>query len=291
METIEIKQFTGTDYAEIIQLLKISNLPFSDIGNGKQIFLVAEKEHKMVGCVAIEVYQKNGLLRSLAVDVKERDKNIGHELMAKIINLSIDKQLVNLYLLTTTAEKYFNHLGWNVIDRNSVSADILNSQEFASICPVSAVCMAFSLLPVMAQNAFNSGFNCAQSTFYPFAVQSDMQPEHALKIATGFGSGLVAMGETCGAITGAMMAIGLHKGRALVNDWESKDKTNQLIHELLMQFTVKHGALRCKDLLNKNFPNTESWQEARAEGLCQSHCAVYIKDAAAIVADLLNRED
>ena len=89
-----------------------------------------------------------------------------------------------------------------------------------------------------SQNKFSEGFNCAQACFYPIAVKSGMEPEHALKLTTGFGAGMVFRGEMCGAITGSMMAIGLVHGRSQADDNDSKDKTYMLIKELPKLFLL-----------------------------------------------------
>ena len=94
------------DVESIVALLKTNNLSANDLGTGKRIFLVAHSEGKTVGCVAVEIYGAEGLLRSLAVSNEFRGKGIGQKLVAEAEVWSSDNGLKNLYLLTTTCLLY-----------------------------------------------------------------------------------------------------------------------------------------------------------------------------------------
>jgi len=139
----------------------------------------------------------------------------------------------------------------------------------------------------IANMKFAAGFNCAQASFYPFAIQKGIEPELALKLTTGFGAGMVFRGETCGAITGSMMAIGLFEGRSRSNDYDSKEKTYMLINELYKRFCEKHGTILCKDLLNMNSNLKENWD--KAEKLFQTKCPIFVRDAVSITEELPNK--
>ena len=130
---------------EILVLLKINNLPVSDLGTGKRIFLLALSEEKTVGCVAIEIYGNAGILRSLAVNSDFRGKGIGQKLVAEAETWSRDNGLKNLYLLTTTAAGFFPKIGWHNNERTLVPESIAASSEFSSVCPSTAVCMTKEL--------------------------------------------------------------------------------------------------------------------------------------------------
>jgi len=139
----------------------------------------------------------------------------------------------------------------------------------------------------IAQNKFSEGFNCAQASFYPFAVKSGMDPEQVLKLTTGFGAGMVYRGDMCGAITGSMMAIGLIHGRSKADDYDSKDKTYMLIKELHKRFSEKHGSIICKDLLKLENSGYDCWEKAKE--LFKTHCPMYVKDAVAITEEIINK--
>lgn len=59
---------------------------------------------------------------------------------------------------------------------------------------------------------FKEGFSCSQAVFSTFAPQLGLECELALKVAGLFGGGMGRLGEVCGAVTGALMALGLKYG-------------------------------------------------------------------------------
>lgn len=142
---INYKTATVEDLREIVNLLADCKLPYSDIVFGKQNFVLAEIDYKIVGCAGLEIYNENGLFRSLAVQPSHQNMKIGGGLLDKIITLSKENNIKQLYLLTTTADLYFKKHGWEVIERSKVPDDIRATTEFSSICPSTAICMMYKL--------------------------------------------------------------------------------------------------------------------------------------------------
>lgn len=133
---------TEEEVEEVLKLLKTTNLPVSDLSTGHRQFLVAVADNDVKGCVAVEIYGKNGLLRSLAVDVNFRQKSIGGKLVSEAEKWATENGIKSLYLLTTTAAGFFSKInGWKETDRMTVPNEVAKSTEFASICPSTAICM------------------------------------------------------------------------------------------------------------------------------------------------------
>ena len=74
-------------------------------------------------------------------------------------------------------------------------------------------------LIIEAQALFAQHYNCAQSTFIPFARQMGLDDESALRVAAAFGGGMGRNGQNCGAVSGALLAIGLAKGSFCLHRW------------------------------------------------------------------------
>ena len=142
---ISYRTATVEDLPVIIQLLAECKLPYSDIMPGKQHFVVAEIDQQIIGCAGYEAYDQNGLFRSLAVKPLYRDMSFAHTMTEKIIALAQEQGIKEFFLLTTTADKFFGKLGWEMINRNDVPANIASTTEFASICPSVAICMKYQL--------------------------------------------------------------------------------------------------------------------------------------------------
>jgi C_GCAxxG_C_C family probable redox protein len=89
-----------------------------------------------------------------------------------------------------------------------------------------------------------SKFNCAQTVFSLFAPELGIDEKTAMKIASGFGGGM-ACAETCGAVTGAYMVIGMKHGHATANP-DDKTRTKMLVKKFNTKFKEAHGSLICK---------------------------------------------
>jgi len=79
--------------------------------------------------------------------------------------------------------------------------------------------------PECSVQRFFSGFNCAQAVFSTYSSEFGLEPELALRISSSFGGGMGYIGETCGAVTGAFMLIGLKYGKVKAEDNAAKEKT------------------------------------------------------------------
>lgn len=143
--------------------------------------------------------------------------------------------------------------------------------------------------PDEAVEAFKSGLACSQAVLTAFAPPLGMDQTEALRIAVGFGSGM-RMGETCGAVTGAMMALGLALTEEECATIEGRSRSNEMVRELHTRFIDRHGTVRCCDLLGCNPSTPEGHQQAITEGLFRSRCPKFVEDASLIVEEMLSEE-
>jgi amino-acid N-acetyltransferase len=141
MEGITFKAGEKSDIRLIKSLLKNADLPYEDIDLARHEFIVATYGAKIVGAVGLEPYGECGLLRSLAVEDSYRGRGMGKALVSEMIRYSKNGNVKHLYLLTLTADRFFEKEGFERISRESMPAAIKNTTEFTSICPVSSVCM------------------------------------------------------------------------------------------------------------------------------------------------------
>ena len=111
---------------------------------------------------------------------------------------------------------------------------------------------------------FYEGFNCAQGVLLPFAEERGLAGEKALLAASAFGAGMGRTQETCGAVTGALMAIGLKYGFAKSDDQARKNIVLQKTREFMVRFRAEFGTLKCKDLLGLDL-NTDEGQAMHKE--------------------------
>jgi C_GCAxxG_C_C family probable redox protein len=137
-----------------------------------------------------------------------------------------------------------------------------------------------------ALSRFAAGFNCSQAVFSAYADDFGLDEEAALKIAAGFGGGMGRMAETCGAITGAMMVLGLRHG-GTTPDREAKERVYAKIRQFADRFKARNGSLLCRDLLSCDISTPAGHEAAREKGLFTTACPTYVRDAAEILEEML----
>jgi C_GCAxxG_C_C family probable redox protein len=140
-----------------------------------------------------------------------------------------------------------------------------------------------------AKAAFAEHFNCAQSTFAPFAKRLGLDPDMAMKIATPFGGGMGHAGQVCGAVSGALMAIGLARG-ITAYDRDKKYACYALAEAFIERFQEAHGAVTCPGLLGLDIGAPEDLARAREQDLFHTRCPHFVGGAARIAAELLELE-
>jgi C_GCAxxG_C_C family probable redox protein len=134
-----------------------------------------------------------------------------------------------------------------------------------------------------AEAIFGRGFNCSQSVFAAFAPQFELDEETAFKLAAPFGGGMARRGEVCGAVTGALLALGLARSQGIP---ASKDSIYPLAQEFLRQFEELHGTILCRDLLECDISTPAGYQAAAEKGVFKTICPFLVGDAAGIVQKL-----
>ncbi len=136
-----------------------------------------------------------------------------------------------------------------------------------------------------AAKVFENNFNCCQSVFSAFAPDRGLDRDTALRIAAPFGGGMGRMGEVCGAVAGAFMAIGLKYGNPDSNK-EAKNRSYEAVLAFTERFTAMHGSILCRELLGCDIGTPEGMAEAKARDLFSTLCAGIVRDAVKIVETL-----
>ncbi len=138
-----------------------------------------------------------------------------------------------------------------------------------------------------AFEAFGKGLDCSQVVFSEFAPQLGMDRETAILTAASFGGGMWT-GETCGAVTGALMALGLKYGHTDDGNEEQKAKMMEKGMEFKRKFALRNGSCICRDLLGYKIP--EDMESIMAENKFGTVCNKMVADACEICAEILNEE-
>jgi C_GCAxxG_C_C family probable redox protein len=138
-----------------------------------------------------------------------------------------------------------------------------------------------------AVQSFREGFSCSQAVVAAFSGSFGLERTIALKISQALGGGLARMGLTCGAVTGALLVIGLKHGRTRPDDDAAKEKTYALAHKLVTQFKARHGTIVCRELIGADLSTPKGHDEAHARGVFETICPNLVGSAAEILEQIL----
>ncbi len=139
-----------------------------------------------------------------------------------------------------------------------------------------------------ADKLFADGYNCAQSVIAAFGPSLGLPREECLRISVAFGGGMGRQGEACGAVTGALLAIGQRYGAAAVTDPARKTDSYAPAALFIEKFRALHGDITCRALLGVALNTPEGREKALEQDLHHTRCAVYVHDAAVILAEMLD---
>ena len=139
--TISIQKADKKDLDEICQLLVEANLPTIDLNPLLEHFFVAIENNRIISVIGMDKYEDDGLLRSAVVQMGYRNTGIATALVNQLFDYAKKQGVKSLYLITNTAETYFEKKGFMKISKDAVPASVLQSKEFNGLCPASSIIM------------------------------------------------------------------------------------------------------------------------------------------------------
>ena len=142
---LRLRSATAQDAQAIHALLERDGLPTSDLALSRPEFVVAFEGDDLIGVGALERFGTTALLRSVAVAADRRGAGVGQSIVRELEQRARAVGITELILLTQTHASFYQHQGYRVIERGNVGPLVQASEEFRSLCPASATCMAKSL--------------------------------------------------------------------------------------------------------------------------------------------------
>ena len=136
-------------------------------------------------------------------------------------------------------------------------------------------------------SCFKEGFSCSQAILSTYGQELGLDKNTALKVSGTFGGGMAGMAETCGAVTGAFMVIGLKYGKIKPEDEESKRKAYALVKDFVKRFKTKNSSIICKQLLGCDINTPEGVRMFKDKNLINTLCPKFVQDAAEILEEVL----
>ncbi|APF26754.1 C_GCAxxG_C_C family protein [Clostridium sporogenes] len=108
----------------------------------------------------------------------------------------------------------------------------------------------------------------------------------AKKISACFGGGMFC-GSTCGAVTGALMAIGLKYGHSIPDTPHIKEQNIDKLMEFREKFLEKYDSVICKNILGYDLTNSEDMKKIQEEQLLATFCPKLVSDTISILKEIL----
>jgi C_GCAxxG_C_C family probable redox protein len=139
----------------------------------------------------------------------------------------------------------------------------------------------------LALELFDQGYSCSQSVLLAYAQPFDLDERTAKLISSTFGGGMGRLRQTCGAVTGGFMVLGLAYGNESPTDKETKLDAYRRVRELNHKVVEIHGTSNCAELLKKHAQKTETGVAKHTKTICNEMVAQVVE----LVFDMLASEN
>lgn len=127
---------------------------------------------------------------------------------------------------------------------------------------------------------FRNGCNCAQTVLLAFQEEVGLTGAQIKGIALGFGGGIGRTGQVCGAVSGAVMALGMAAYKAMDDHSDAKELAAKVSQLMMEEFREEHGSLYCSELLDGiDLRSEEGRAQFKTTGLHEAVCEPAVSTA------------
>ncbi len=133
-----------------------------------------------------------------------------------------------------------------------------------------------------AADLFRDGCACSQAILAVYGEPLGLSRDLAMRISAGFAGGM-RMAQTCGAVTGALMVLGLRHAAADCEKPAGRKAVYERTVEFVERFKVRNGSVVCRELLGCDISTPEGMQQAKQQNLFRTTCVKMVEDAAEIL--------
>ena len=142
----------------------------------------------------------------------------------------------------------------------------------------------------IAKELFLKGYNCAQAVLCAYSDVTGYDIDISARMASSFGGGMGRMRQTCGAVSGAALVLGIVKGYDDPADYEAKKQHYALVREFADRFKEKNPSINCGELLKMASLDSKSGgdpEQRSNEYYSKRPCPELVYDAALILDEML----
>jgi C_GCAxxG_C_C family probable redox protein len=140
-----------------------------------------------------------------------------------------------------------------------------------------------------ARKLFSGKNNCAQSVMKAILSEKKMDFNQVTPLTAGFGGGVSHEGSVCGAVSGAIAALGVLNTKRFDDVIEHKEATYSSAEELIRRFKATHGSILCDDLTGIVMSDPKARSIAQKDGTFERACPNYVETAVRIALEISER--
>jgi C_GCAxxG_C_C family probable redox protein len=133
---------------------------------------------------------------------------------------------------------------------------------------------------------FENGLNCSQAMLVVFGEPHGLDLETAKRLGRPLGGGMGRLGRVCGAVSGAIVVLGLAQLDTM-DESEARNDIARFVRELVQRFEDRHGTTLCNGLLGADMSTETGMRKIKEEKLVPKLCPAFVRDAAEILSELL----
>lgn len=300
----EIRRAQGADHPAIRHLLSLTPVgePTHPLRE-EDVLYVAETDGTLIGISGLAPCAPHlGLFHSLLVRPGYRKRHIARQLYQRVMDHAYDLGIRELYTLTASGRTYFETLGFLPAPQNPPPPPLQRLLHDASYEPGQTALLVRSLARqgdsapprpapgrdedpgLAAARHFDQGYYCAESVLLALSHHLGRDDPLIPRIATGFCTGQSRSWGTCGALSGAIMALGLELGRS--DPQASASPAYQAVQRLTREFGQACGGTRCSELLGCDL-DTEDGRQVYCRTQAHAQCREYVSLAARLAVQIM----
>ena len=141
----------------------------------------------------------------------------------------------------------------------------------------------------LALELFSGDYNCAQSSMKAILMGCNMDFDQIFHLTAGLGAGVAHEGNVCGAVTGAIAALGVIEGKYHSEATKQKQQAYTRGEEFIRRFKQKHGTVLCNDLTGIEMTDLKARQKANEDGTFTKMCPSFVADAVRIALEIASK--
>ncbi|MHA1243108.1 MAG: C-GCAxxG-C-C family protein [Candidatus Heimdallarchaeota archaeon] len=130
---------------------------------------------------------------------------------------------------------------------------------------------------------FSDDYNCSQAVLKGVIEEMGYYFDEAPMVTAAYGGGIIGRGEVCGAVSGALMALGVINGNKISDLVEFKKTTYEDSKVFYEQFEGKFGCSTCNGIIGVDPNDPDGREKARDAGTFAERCPKFVAEAVRIV--------